>query len=55
MILLQTVLVSPETHLVKNLESLSTNEFQSKKTRSHKCNSLLKLKYSPSIAGLHVM
>ena len=31
MILLQTVLVSPETHLVKNLESLSTNESQSKK------------------------
>ena len=41
--------------LWKNLESLSTNEFQSKKPRSHKCNSLLKLKYSPSIAGLHVM
>ena len=75
MILLQIVLVSPETHLVKNHESLSTNASQSKNTRGRKlkmlgplCNqtvnletdskalyySLLKLKYSPSIAGLHV-
>ena len=40
MILLQIVLVSPETHLVKSLESLSTNESQSKKTRSHKLKML---------------
>ena len=37
MILLQIVMVSPGTHLVKNHESLSiTNESQFKKTRSAK-------------------
>ena len=40
-ILLQIVLVSPGTHLVKNHESLSiTNEVQFKKTRSPKLKML---------------
>ena len=57
MILLQIVMVSPGTHLVKNHESLFiTNESQFKKqtvnleTDAKTLHySLLKLKYSPSI------
>ena len=57
MILLQMVMVSPGTHLVKNHESLFiTNESQFKKqtvnleTDAKTLHySLLKLKYSPSI------
>ena len=57
MILLQMVMVSPGTHLVKNHESLFiTNESQFKKqtvnleTDAKTLHySLLKLKYSPSV------